>query len=368
MPSMKQKISLRQFTIIVTFFTIGSAVLFLPAILAAQSKQDAWMASLLGLFFGIPTVLFYSKLAAMDEDKNFIDYCGQAFGRWGGKVASLLYLTIPFFLSVFLLWDIGDFLVTQILPETPIEIVFLMFMVVVMYGVRLGIEPIAKTGEVFFPWIIILFILLVLVLLPNYKLENMMPMFEGGVKPILKGAYMTYGFPYLELVVFLMITSFVNKPKQISKHFIYGVSLGGMTLVVITLMCILVLGADFTQRSTFPVYILGKKVSIGEVFERIEVIVAIIWFISIFFKLTITFISLITGLAQILEVNSYKLLVLPTGLILIVSTIISVPSAVYLANAIESAWTPFAITMGLILPILVFAMIKIRVRMKQEIN
>ena len=43
------KISVRQFAVLVMIFTIGTTILVIPSGLAADAKQDAWLAAMLGV-------------------------------------------------------------------------------------------------------------------------------------------------------------------------------------------------------------------------------------------------------------------------------------------------------------------------------
>ncbi|MBO1511250.1 GerAB/ArcD/ProY family transporter [Metabacillus bambusae] len=44
----KGKISVHQFTVLFILFTIGSGILVLPSLLAAELNQNAWIVPLLG--------------------------------------------------------------------------------------------------------------------------------------------------------------------------------------------------------------------------------------------------------------------------------------------------------------------------------
>lgn len=49
------------------------------------------------------------------------------------------------------------------------------------------------------------------------------------------------------------------------------------------------MGAEITARQVYPSYIFAKKINIAHFLERIEAIMAGIWFLTIFFKLTLCF-------------------------------------------------------------------------------
>ncbi len=347
-------ISALQFIVLVVFFILGSAILFVPAILTGVAKQDAVFANILGSILGYIVVFFYSKFALVFPEQSFIEVIKTTFGKWiGSGFVSIIFIVYIFLCSV-LLWDIGDFMVAQILPGTPIQAIYVMFLIVVVYVTRLGIETIARTAEVFMPWIIILFTLLIVLLLPQIEWKNQLPLFENGVKPIIYGSYYLVGFPYLELIIMLMFTQYLKDKKKLTKNFILGAIIGSITLIILTLFCVLVLGPGITARNEYPIYDLGKKISIAKFLERLEIFVAIIWFLSIFFKLTLTFYGLCLGLTQFLNIRDYKVITTPLAAFLFVSTLILIPNSIFLKNYTTYSSTPFLIFAGLLLPLIVY--------------
>ncbi|MBM7659871.1 spore germination protein KB [Bacillus mesophilus] len=352
-------ISPRQFSILTSLFVVGSAVLFIPTILVGAAKQDAWISGLLGILFGILLAWFYGNLSKIDPDKSYIQLCMFSFGKWGGGLIAILTFTFHIILSCLLLFDIGDFLLTHILIGTPIEVIYYMFILaVVVYSTRLGIEPIARSAEIFFPWLFMLFILISLFLLPQIQGINILPVFEDGILPILNGTYFFIGFPFVEMILLLMITPHIYDKTKITSSFINGVVLGSFILFVLVVMCILVLGPGFSMRNEFPIYVLGKKVSIGNFLERVEVIIAIIWFLSIYFKLTIVSYSFLVGLSQLLNMKDYRPLTFPFAVLIIPLTLLVIPSSIYLKEFSKHATTPYMIFIGFILPLLVYMVSK----------
>lgn len=47
------KISVRQFAVLAIIYTIGTTILIIPSGLAADAKQDAWIAAILGVVINL---------------------------------------------------------------------------------------------------------------------------------------------------------------------------------------------------------------------------------------------------------------------------------------------------------------------------
>ncbi|MEY9868012.1 spore germination protein (amino acid permease) [Peribacillus sp. B2I2] len=361
----KGKISSGEFLILVIIFTIGGAILTLPSVLVSFAKQDGWIAYIIATLFGLCFVFLYNKLASLYPSMTYIEVNEKIFGKWIGKISAMLFLLYIYYLSSALLSEIGNFFSTQVLVETPIQMIMILFILTSLFGARLGLEVICRTAIIFFPWIVVLLFILFLFLIPDIKIEKMQPIFEGGMKPIMKGAYHSLALPYVQLVFFLMITPFVNEKAAMKKNFYIGTIIGGFVLFLVIIFSILVLGADNTTRLTYPSYKLGMRISIGNFFERVEVIVAFIWIFTEYFKLTICFYGLALGLAQLLGLQNYKILLFPLAFLILTFTIFSHPDIVHYQNFMSIAWTPFSLTICFFMPLLLLMVGKIRKKLEK---
>jgi spore germination protein KB len=346
----KVVISSGQFGLLVMLNTIGTTILILPAGLAAEAKQDAWMPAVLGVLIGVGIISLHNALGGVFPQMTFVEYSRKILGKWLGSLVSLGLVYFSFIGAATIIWLMGNFLVTQIMPETPIEVIQSFFIIIVIMGIRLGLEPIARTAEIFFPWIIIFFLLLVLLPIPEMNIQHLQPVLDSDMKPIIRGSLSFISVATFPLIVFQMIVPNGKRSKQTNKAFYLGSIAGGFVLITITLITILVLGADLTARNTYPSFTLAKKVSIKGVLERIEVIMALLWFLTIYFKAVCYCYASVKGLAQILFLKDYQILTLPFGMLLIAYSIIVYPDVIYEAEWDLKTWIPYSLTYGLILP------------------
>ncbi|WP_269882193.1 GerAB/ArcD/ProY family transporter [Paenibacillus gyeongsangnamensis] len=78
----------------------------------------------------------------------------------------------------------------------------------------------------------------------------------------------------------------------------------------------------------------------------IEVLVATIWFISIYYRVTVFYYISIIGIAQVLELKDYRFLTLPLGAILVVFALVTRPNVAYSFEFLQ-AYTAFAPIIGI---------------------
>ena len=242
---------------------------------------------------------------------------------------------------------------TQIMPETPIESINIIFACIVLMGVRLGIETLARSAEMLFPLFIVLFIILAIFVSPQIKWENIQPVLETDMNVLLKAVIFFTSVYSLSPVALLMIfPASVNRLKEARKAFVSGAFIGGMVLIIIIALTILVLGAETTARQTYPSYALAKKINVGNFLQRIEIVMAGMWFITIFFRVSCYFYASVIGLAQSLNLKDYRFLILPLGILMIALSLIVHPNVVHSEEYNKGEWIPYVATYGLLLPLL----------------
>ncbi len=361
----KEIISLKQFMLLVILFCMGSSILLIPTSLAGEAKQDAWIISILGIFVGMMLVFLYSTIGQRFQTISIVQYSEEILGKWLGKIVSFWFCSYAFILSGIILKHLGDFVVTFLMPETSVETIIIIFLLLVIMGTRLGIETIARSAEILFIFILLLYFIAVFGLLPEVDLTRLQPMFEGGIRPITRGLFQYIGSPYLELVIFLMIFPMINQIKKAKKTFLIGTLLGGISIMIPVFFCLVVLGPEMTALHTFSGFTVIKQINLGGFLQRLESIIAIIAFISIFFKALICFYASTLGFSQIFNFKDFKFLIYPMGMILAVFSIISSPNISYARTFFKTIWTPYALTNGLFLPLILLVVVGIRKKMSR---
>ncbi|OZT11973.1 hypothetical protein CHN50_13815 [Priestia aryabhattai] len=348
------KISEKQFIVLLSLYIIGSAILVIPSIIVSIAKQDAWITSILTLVIALGILPLYIALGKRYPTMLFTEFTEEILGKWIGKVFSIIFLTFPVIAGSLTLYNIGDFIITQVMPETPIVPIYVFVLSVSLFGVRLGLEVLARSGEILFPWVIALFSLLVLFLTKQINFDHFQPFFTMGLRPIFISTVHFLTFPFLDTVVFLMIFPYVKWTSKKRTPVYIGTLIGGVFLIIIIFLCVLVLGVDQTSTRLSPTYLLAKEINVTNFITRIEVIVAIIWFISIFFKLSILLFVLNLGVAQLFNLTTYRFLTLPLGLLFLASSNIFVPNGPFLGSYTLTTSPFYTGTIGFALPFILF--------------
>ncbi|MBM7649609.1 spore germination protein KB [Bacillus ectoiniformans] len=343
------KISPRQFMLLTLLYTLGSAVILSPPSLIQAAKQDAWLSGLIGTCLGLLLLGLYIAMSKAHPNQNLFEMLESLFGKIGGKLIGSLYLFYAFILSSQVLSNLGDFIVTQIMIETPKEFIELLFIIPVIYGVRLGIEVIGRSAEVLYPVIIIFFIILVIFLLPQVELENIKPVFGEGFKAHLRGSIAIFSFPFLEMIILLTIYPLAYVKN--GRAFLYGGMLGGLSLALLTFLIVIVLGYEYSLKVLYPTFSLAKKVNIADFIQRVEVVITAVWIITLFFKLCLCSYITVKGFSQMAGIADHKPLSFPIGIVIWFLSIIIYPNIAYF-QAFVKASLGYKLVLGLFIPLL----------------
>jgi spore germination protein KB len=275
----------------------------------------------------------------------------------------LCFLFFGFIGTTTLLFHVGTFTTTQMLPETPIEVLIAMFGFLIIAVTRAGLEVLARCGELLLPWFFILFIAMIVFITPQLEFDRLTPLHDVSIKQLAAGAFEFIAVASFPMVVFLMFyPGNVNNPEKTKRNFLSGAFIGGVVVFIVVLTSILVLGAPSTARQMYPSYVLVKSINVGDIITRIEAIMAGMWMITIFFKMSIYFYATSVGLAELCNLRSYRPIVIPIGLLAIIFSTIVYPNVAFMSKWDGDYWGPYALTMGVLFPLLTFVIDKLQNR------
>ncbi|MDF2660012.1 MAG: spore germination protein [Paenibacillus sp.] len=359
----QRKITARQLKHLVTLFTVGSSALFIPLSISSQAKQDAWISIMLGMAFSLGLIKLYTVISRLAPGCTIGEMNRKWLGKWLGSAVNVLYIFTALATgAASLISYLGNFIITQIIEDTPATVIHILFTLVVLMGMQLGLGTLARASEVMYPAFFILFVALIVMVLPNMKLEHLQPAFASGVKPVLSGTLDYVSFSSMPLVFFMMIfPGLVDATRQEAVKALYIGSLkGGAYLLIITVVCISVLGLENTLQQVYPSYALAKKINIANFLTRIEVIMATLWIISLFYKLIIYFYAGLKGIGQLLKLQDDTVLIAPVCVLLVVISLTMYPNAAYSKMWDSKIWPPYIQTFGLLLPLLLWVVGSVR--------
>ncbi|MDF2958370.1 MAG: spore gernimation protein [Paenibacillus sp.] len=320
----KGKISALQMSLLIYANIVTTAILIVPGITYSYAERDMWLSPIWGSLLGFFTVYLVYQLNKSYPAETPIQYCQHIVGRIPGKVIGFFYVFFYLYSGGNTLRQYSDFIVGTFLNHTPNLIVMGILALASTFAVRAGLEVLARLSDMFVPILILLWLIIVLLLIPELEWKHMFPIMENGIIPSLKGAMA----PAVWNTIFFLISSllpFQTDRKQGMKWGMFSV-LAVMLTLLITNMSTLLLFGGITGSFVFPVMSASRYISYADFFENMEAIVMAIWIGGTFIKLGLYHYVLALNTAQWLNLSDYKSLVLPFGLLLTLYGIWTAPN------------------------------------------
>ncbi|MBM7570460.1 GerAB/ArcD/ProY family transporter [Aquibacillus albus] len=279
--------SIQLFSLILAF-EVGSTTLFA---LGIGAGQDAWIVVLFAFLVGLILLIVYTQFPKYYPYQNF---AGILEGAMGKKIAKpLLFLFALYFYSqaTHNFYEFGVLIKMTALPRTPLIVILYMFIFVIIYILCLGFEVLARTAEIFVPYLILFLVATYIIMFfsGNFDLGHLLPILGDGIKPVLGEVHTVIGFPFGEMVVFLMFWHYVREQQAVRKIAVLSVSVSTLLLITSLIVIISVLGPELAAYTEIPLLETLISVNIANVITNLDSISVFIIFIGGFFKTALHF-------------------------------------------------------------------------------
>ncbi|SFD39980.1 spore germination protein KB [Lentibacillus persicus] len=308
------RISVLQMAILVYPTIIATAILLLPAITGDQAKQDMWLSPIWASAAGFLAVFLAIRLNNRFPDMTIIQYSEVIVGKFLGKAIGLLFILFLAHNCGVTLREYGEFVKGNFLEDTPLAVIIGSMIFICALAVRGGIEVMARSAQVFVPVVTVLFIVVLLLLIPDITPGNVQPVFKDGIMPSLKGATVAAGW-FLEFFVIAFMLPFLRNRKKSAKWSIITVVAVIITMVVTNLVTLFIFGA-LTPTFTYPVMEAARYISIAEFIQHMESVVMAIWVGGIFIKISVLLYITVLSTAQWVRLSDYRPIVFPYAFII----------------------------------------------------
>ncbi|MGM0370506.1 MAG: GerAB/ArcD/ProY family transporter [Bacillota bacterium] len=314
--NIQEMIANRQLVFILIQITVGTGILSLPRQISLISKQDSWIALLLGGSYWVISLFFICKLNSKFPQKTIIEYSEVILGPLLGKLMALSYVLYSIIITALSTRVFITVITTYILPKTPIYVNFILIITTCLYLISKGLKTIARLDEFLF------FILApaYLVMIPTIIKSNwwhFKPILGTGFKDIFNGS-LTTTYSFLGPEILLLIFPYIQKKEQVFKSSLLGLGIITLTYLYIVIITLGYFGVETLQYILWPTINLLKAIKIP-FFGRLE-------FFLIFLWVAIAF----TSVAAFYYMASYSLTQFFSIKNKVISSIILIPFIYYL--------------------------------------
>lgn len=304
------KITNYQLFTLVVLYEIGTTIIFG---FAASAGRAAWISVLISASIGILINIVYFKLMNMNKGLALVEWFPAQFGKWIGVPIAWMYVIEFIYDGGRGIGDLEILIPGTILPKTPIIVVELIFISVLTYALFSGIEVIGRLGEVFFPIIMVMYFIEILLIFGSdiIDVNNIRPYLGEGWKSIWESVWplgITQSFG--QTIEFAMIWPLVKKTEKIMKTTLFATMVSGVFIASLDVLAILVLGENMFTKSTLPLFRMIRIINIGDFAENLDTIGVIYLLTTAFLKICIHLFCAVRGIQLLVNTES-KLVAIP---------------------------------------------------------
>ena len=280
--SKNDKISVRQFQILLLLDMLGMGLVTLPGRAAGYAAQDAWLAVLAAALFAVAAVYLMTTAASLFPGKTFFGYSSLILTKPAAVIITLLFAARLIALSALELRLFGGLIKQTALPDTPFWAVCAVMLGLCAYAAAKGYETRARAGEILIIAALIPIVVVFVFSAAGADFSNALPVFGSGSENILSGgAAAMLSFAGIEFC--LPGVYFLRDSRRARRGAMSAAALAGGFMAAVTLVCAARFGEAGLTRLMWPALEMLDTANIpGAFMERQDVIVLSFWIITVF--------------------------------------------------------------------------------------
>ena len=278
--AMNDQISERQAMRLITFDLLGYSAIMIPSTLAKDAGRDGIFGIVLGTFGGFLYLLLL-RAVLRKMDGNYETYLERSFGVFPGLILRLFYAVFFLFLAGKVAAVFAELVVKELLKK-QFRLILGIILVLVFYGITVGIEGRARVYEILF-WILLLpLFIMFLCALPTVDADYWTPVFTEKTTAVLNGAYHVF-LCFFALCLIPFLAEFVHDKEKLYRSGRNALFLVGTILFVLYLILLGMFGDRALSTIEYPAVTMMSRVQItGGFLKRTDAIMFGIWFFTLF--------------------------------------------------------------------------------------
>lgn len=297
--------------LLVTVISVKMLLTF-PRMMIMNSGNSAWLEAIyniavIALIFLVTTLLYRGN-------KNIIQLAKMSGGKGlqifiGTLTVAGLMINFSSIIRIF-----PETVKIVLLQDFELEVIIIVFLIAAAVGAYLGIEAASKINCIFVPIAGIVFLAFVLLLIPYYRVDNLLPILGNGVKSIFVSGLNTISL-FADILILNLLLPRCENYSEAKKSGWRGILIGGAVALVILLCYCLIYPYPVSKNFIVPVYQLARIIHLSNFFSRFEALFQFIWSILVLLYASIYIYAICYTLQTMFDLKYYKPLVFPVTII-----------------------------------------------------
>lgn len=264
------------------FWIVATITLIMPLGVAISptveiAKQDAWISLIITGLLCITIVFLLTRLALAQQNQTLMGSSVLIFGRWVGKIVVMPYFLVWIAISAVALRSMVDFFQSTLLNKTPSWIIMIIVLSLMVYLVHGGISVIGRFSEIVGPVFFLLVILSFILNITNVNIAKIVPVLgDNEIPTIIKGVVPSTPLIGVELVMILVLMSFMRNPKKAPLQSTIAVATASLILVIAAILILLVFGPELSTMINTPYFELVRAIDIMDFIQNLDVFFVVV--------------------------------------------------------------------------------------------
>lgn len=333
--------------------------------MASAAGNNASLAFLSTLIPGVLLVFVYIYILK-NSSRPFPLMLEDHLGRPAGKVLGCFYFFSFLLLAVLTTRSFVSFSESMFMTGFPISILIAAILLPGFYVLRSGLRVFAGVSElinlIYFP----LALILLLLGLRKADWQHLMPIGYISFKSLAFAAFQPV-WHLANLFVILTLAYFCNDrskiPSTLFKTFVVIVLLSSLAIAV----AVMNLGAELTSLMAYPIFSVTRSVSLDFI-KNIEVLFISLFLAGIFVSISLNWFMACYTCQQVFNLNDYRFLLGPTGIIISFLTVQIAPNFKILYLIWKNFAPYFFAFFTIVIPLVIAVVILFKPRINPELD
>ncbi|MEW6045757.1 MAG: GerAB/ArcD/ProY family transporter [Bacillota bacterium] len=290
------------------------SVALLPVLTLSRAGRDAWLASLMGFIPSAAIAWLVSYAAERFAGEGIAGQARRALGRIGGSLVVAVFLWSYLHLAAVLLREYAEAIVTIILPTTPVAAVLIVVGLLVAIAAEQDTPTLGRMASLVGPFMVLSILLIALLVTPELEMARLRPVLTSGARGLLSGVLVSSVW-HTTVFWFPALAPSVLDMRSGRRTLLVAVASGSVSVSFISALAVSALTGDLAVKSSFPLFMVARLVSLGELVQRIDGVAVGAWGFGLIMTASLVLHSAAVALADLTGLPDHRRIVKPLTLL-----------------------------------------------------
>ena len=278
METSKGKISAFQFFVMLFLSRTLTTVTYLSSYTESIRLSDMLIQPIFRIIIGTLIMLPLYFLYKRHKGKNILEIVNDK-SKILGKLLSVIFVLYFFYFTVVTIARLDLFAGTIVFPETDVDYMLIMAIILCCYGAYLGLEALGRSSVISAVLVVPALIFIMLTLVKKVDLMNLTPLFYNGVMPVVKVSVDAVGQTVEYGIIALMMPRVTGNYRK--GYYIWLLS--QVSLMAVMFFFAATVMGNYAGTQLFPFHTMASLAEFS-MFSRLDAIFTSVWIMCAFIK------------------------------------------------------------------------------------